>query len=651
MRQDTSAPLNLQSLAAALGGEVNGGQVAAPGPQHSANDRSLSVKLDANAPGGFVVHSFAGDDPIGCRDHVRTKLGLPAFKNGRAKRASEADITAAVMAAAAMQARDEKPKGRIVAEYNYTDAGGVLLYQVVRLEPKDFRQRRPDGKAGWIWKVGERRVLYRWPELLKYPDGTIFICEGEKDANRVASLGHCATTVAAGEWTAECVAALNGRNCIILQDNDNAGHKKALAAARALYGTANSVRVVLLPDLPLRGDVSNWLDADPYRAKRLVDVCFDVPPWTPDAEPVTDTKAETEAAGKSPLPFIAISAWQNQPVPERVWTVKDRIPGGAVTLMSGEGGVGKTILGLHCAAGIALGRDWLGTMPTPGAAIVLACEDDEHELHRRLDRIVAHYGASFAELSNLHVLSLAGADAIMAAPHKSGLIAPTNLFKQLHEAAYDIRPRLIVIDNSADVFAGNENDRAEVRQFITLLRGMAIATGAGVLLTSHPSLTGITNKSGLSGSTAWNASVRSRLYFRRATTEKDEEPDSDLRVLEVVKSNYGPVGETITLRWNNGLFLPVSGIGNLEKLAAEQRAEELFLKLLAQFTRQIRNTSEKPNAPTYAPTLFAREDEARSSGVRKADFEAAMRRLFAADKICLQLYGPPSKATSRLAIK
>jgi hypothetical protein len=78
---------------------------------------------------------------------------------------------------------------------------------------------------------------------------------------------------------------------------------------------------------------------------------------------------------------------------------------------------------------------------------------------------------------------------------------------------------------------------------VTLLRDLAISANAGLLLTSHPSLTGISTGSGLSGSTAWNASVRSRLYFKRAKTEKDEEPDPDLRVLEVMKSNYGPVGE------------------------------------------------------------------------------------------------------------
>ena len=164
-----------------------------------------------------------------------------------------------------------------------------------------------------------------------------------------------------------------------------------------------------------------------------------------------------------------------------------------------------------------------------------------------------------------------------------GLIYATKLFGHICQAAGDIKPKLIVLDNAADIYGGS-SDRAQVRQFIGILRKLAIASGAGVLLTSHRHCPASNTRTGLSGSTAWNASV-GRLISKRAVTEKDEEPDPDLRVLEVMKNNYGPVGETITLRWTNGLFLPVGGTTNLEKLA-EQAAQHLFLNLLNRFTSQ-----------------------------------------------------------------
>jgi hypothetical protein len=86
----------------------------------------------------------------------------------------------------------------------------------------------------------------------------------------------------------------------------------------------------------------------------------------------------------------------------------------------------------------------------------------------------------------------------------------------------------------------------------------------------------------------------------------------------------------------------------LEKLAAERAAEQIFLTLLDEFNRQGRNTSAKPSAPTYAPTLFAKEKQARDHHIKKANFEVAMRNLFSAGKVGLEPYGSPSRDTSRL---
>ena len=575
-----------------------------------------------------------------------------------------------------------EPKKIGAAKYQYQDEAGNLAFGVARIEyqnadgtfvttaegkrKKTFLQYRPDpeypGKS--IWNVNGVAILpYQLPELIEAIASGHFIvvAEGEAKVDLLRSWNVPATCNAggAGKWKPEHSKFLLGADVVILPDNDAAGRAHCDVVGASLQGIAASVRVLELPGLRPKQDIKDWA-AKGGTVEQLHDlIAQEAKPWTPSDHKAEDDSPELKAtdsdapaeeqSASAPLSFINIAAWHGSPAPAREWAVLNRIPLRNVTLLSGEGGVGKSILALHLAAATSLARDWLGTMPEPGPTLVVCCEDDEHELRRRLDQIVAHYSTDHAELSkDVHAISLAGQDAVMAAPDKKGIIEPTSLFTRVRQAAYDIQPRLIVIDNSADVFAGSENDRAQVRQFITLLRAIAIDANAGLLLTSHPSLTGVSTGTGLSGSTAWNASVRSRLYFKRATTEKDEEPDPDLRVLEVMKANYGPVGETIMLRWKAGLFLPIAGTGNLDKLAAQQRNEHLFLTLLNRFNGQGRNSSDKPNAPTYAPAMFAKEREAKEQGIRKGDLEEAMRLLFEADKIWLEPYGAPSKATTRL---
>ena len=298
--------------------------------------------MPLNSPDGFVCHSFAGDDGIECKDYVREKLGLPAFKpNGGGASHS-----------------------RHVATYNYVDANGALLYQVVRLEPKSFRQRRPDGNGGWIWKQGDRRVLYRLPEILKYPDGTVFITEGEKDADRVASLGHCATTVAHGKWTDECVNALAGRDVVIFEDNDDTGREKALKAAQLLHGNAKTVRVVRLPGLSEGGDVSDWLDAG-HNGDDLVEKAFDTPLWN-QPKIVSRDQASYPAGSASTFTADALIAMMFEQIK---FVVKDFI-GEGLTLFAGKPKIGKSWLLLHVAhevanGGYTLGRTILRTRRRP----------------------------------------------------------------------------------------------------------------------------------------------------------------------------------------------------------------------------------------------------------------------------------------------
>jgi RecA-family ATPase len=549
-----------------------------------------------------------------------------------------------------------KDSDPVIGTYEYIDESGKVLFRKIKTASKKFWIEHPNGHGGWIKGMGNaRKILYRLSEALEgigngHP---ILIVEGEKDCDNLNKIGVLATCNFDGasepdkkpKWRSEYSEVLRDADVVIVPDHDPAGYAHADAIASMSIGVAKTVRLLRLaehwPQCPKGGDVSDWLQAGNGR-EGLDALIAHAKPW------MRSDANQAETTGDPPLAFLNIAAWHGRPVPEREWTVKDRIPRNNVTLLSGEGSIGKSILSLQLSSAVVLGRDWLGALPEPGPVLVVCCEDDADELWRRLDLIFQHYGAAYTDVKDLYALALAGQETLLAVPDRAGLIQTTKLFGRIREAACDIKPRLIVLDNAADIYGGNENDRAQVRQFIGILRGMAMAAGAGVLLTSHPSLTGINTGTGLSGSTAWNASVRSRLYFKRAITEKDEEPDPDLRVLEVVKSNYGPIGEAITLRWNKGLFLPVGGTSHLEKLAAEQAAEHLFLTLLDEFDRQGRNTSAKPTAPTYAPTLFAKEKQARERRIRKADFDAAMRSLFAGGKIRLQPYGAPSRETAKL---
>ncbi len=180
-------------------------------------------------------------------------------------------------------------KPRIVAEYDYRDEAGNVLFQSVRLEPgpkgkkKSFFQRRPGPNGDWINDLkGVRVVPYRLPELLAEPTRPVFVVEGEKDVESLARIGVLATTNAggAGNWTAQHAEFLKGRRVIILPDNDETGVNHSQQVAQSLHGIAQSVRVVVLPNLPEKGDVSDWLAAGGTKEelKRLAQAA---PVWKP----------------------------------------------------------------------------------------------------------------------------------------------------------------------------------------------------------------------------------------------------------------------------------------------------------------------------------------------------------------------------------
>jgi len=343
-----------------------------------------------------------------------------------------------------------------------------------------------------------------------------------------------------------------------------------------------------------------------------------------------------------------MSTWDRDPVPERKWAIRDRVPLNQAGLFSGEGGAGKSIVELTKDVAHVTGKDWFGSMPEPGPAIYIGAEDDEDEIHIRLANIASHYGVMFEQLiaGGLHVLCLLGQDATLcAASGKSGKVEVTALYDQLYEAAGDIKPKNISIDTLSRAFAGNEIDRVQVYSFAQHMQALAMVAGGSVTVLSHPSLQGIASGSGISGSTAWHGAFRFRQYLKGIKPE-DGEPEGDLRELQFKKNQYGPTGETIVVRYQHGLFLPVPGTGSLERMAQDQADDELFLTLLDQFEKQGRNASDNASAKNYAPLKFSLDPRAKNTS--KARFAAAMNRLFAANKIRVASYGRPANPHSKI---
>ena len=164
---------------------------------------------------------------------------------------------------------------RIVATYPYHDVDGNTVYEVVRYEPKSFRVRRPKPGGGHASSLkGIERILYRLDELHRAdPMEFVWITEGEKDADRLTHHGLVATTNLGGaaKWRASYAEMLAGRHVRILPDNDEAGRQHAALVAQLLHDTAKSVKILQLPDLNEKEDVSDWLDRG-GTIKRLLEI-------------------------------------------------------------------------------------------------------------------------------------------------------------------------------------------------------------------------------------------------------------------------------------------------------------------------------------------------------------------------------------------
>ncbi len=281
---------------------------------------------------------------------------------------------------------------KIVKTYDYVDEKGNLLYQNVRYEPKNFRQRRPDGNGRWIWNLnGTRRVLYHLPELLQAPrQDWICITEGEKDVISLSVLDFPATTSGnASSWRPEFAEFLRGRLVAIFADNDSAGKRYAKTVANSLHGVATEVRIIELDGLAKGADITDWIDVhdslEPEALKGRINAMID------EAPPVTIDE------GDGPI----LTCLADVEPTEIKWLWFRRMPLGRITLLVGMPGEGKSFLTTYMAARVSAGSPWPDGNDCPwGSVILISAEDDPADTIR--PRLDAHY----ADVERIHLLSM-----------------------------------------------------------------------------------------------------------------------------------------------------------------------------------------------------------------------------------------------------
>jgi hypothetical protein len=365
---------------------------------------------------------------------------------------------------------------RVVATYDYTDRDGKLVFQVVRYEPKTFRQRRPDGKGGWIWNLDGVTIwpLYRLPAVLNAkPSETIFVVEGEKDADRLAREGLTATTNSggAGKWREENTMLLTGRKVLVICDNDAAGQKHGKEIAR-LLALANerehhdgTIRIWTPPDVPEKGDVSDWFAAGGTRESLL---------QAAETAPLCqgDDSSGTEDNRSGPL----LTKLADVPAKMVTWLWPGRLARGKLAIVDGDPGLGKSLVTLDLAARVSAGRPFPDEAPGNADSVVIVnCEDGVADTIRpRLEAL----GANLDRVHVLHGPTFNGHELLPSFPRD---------LLRLEEAVRRTEAALVIIDPVMaflDEHICSSNDQS-VRQALAPLASMAERTGAAIVLVRH----------------------------------------------------------------------------------------------------------------------------------------------------------------------
>jgi hypothetical protein len=489
------------------------------------------------------------------------------------------------------------------AVYEYRDERGALLFQVVRGPGKRFRQRQPDGLDGWTWNLANvRRVLYRLPELRAADSGAeVYVVEGEKDVETLRRLGLVATTnpQGAGKWRPELSEPLRGRDVVILPDNDDPGRRHADGVARLLDGLARRIRIVVLPGLPAKGDVTDWI-AGGNTVEHL-------------RELVAATSAVGAASGQPSATVVTLADVE----PEQVeWLWAGRIPRGKLTLLDGDPGLGKSTVAYDIAARVTRG------LPMPGETVGVTAADVVIMTHEDglADTIRPRLGAADADLRRVH--------AIQDIPTGAGGARLPVLPEDLRAivAAVEARAAALLVIDPLFAYLASEVDSFrdhDVRAALAPLAAAAERSRVAVLVVRH-----LNKRAGGPAIYRGGGSIGIIGLARSGLVVASDPDDPSIRILASVKNNLCPPAPS--LRWrlvgNGEGVARVEWLGTSEHKAdallsdpADMSDERSALREACDFLRDLLGGGEQSAADVFK--------RGREAGVSERTMERAKRRL------------------------
>jgi len=373
---------------------------------------------------------------------------------------------------------------RIVEEYDYRDEKGKLLFQVVRFEPKDFRQRRPDGNGGWTWRLnGVRRVLYGLPDVIVAR--SVLVCEGEKDCETARALGLVATCNphGAGKWRPEFADPLKGKRVCIIADADEPGRKHAEDVAVSLCGKAESLKVV---ELPGAKDLTEWVNRGGTR-DALLQLVRSEAEWKPKSQ------------GTCGFTLSHLSELLSRPDVPVEYVVENLLVAGTVSCVAAKPKVGKSTFARNLCLAVSRGENFLGLKTKQGECVYLALEEREEDIKNDFRAM----GADGSEPIYVHA----------AAAPAEGIAALCDLVK-------DRRPVLVVIDPLFRI-ARIRDEKAYAETYFALgpLIDVAREVGTHVLLTHHAGKSAKADAIDTPlGSTAIGGAVCTLIHLKRTET-------------------------------------------------------------------------------------------------------------------------------------